>query len=71
MNNNLSLKITGMHCGACVRRVTSALEKVPGVRLGVVEVGSANLQYDPAQSDKQAIKSAVEKIGFEVESLQE
>ncbi|HYE23600.1 MAG TPA: heavy-metal-associated domain-containing protein [Clostridia bacterium] len=69
--NNLKLKISGMHCGACVRRVSAALEKVPGVRLGAVEVGSASVEYDPAQSGTQAIRAAVEKIGFAVESVQE
>lgn len=69
--NSLNLKISGMHCGACVRRVNAALEKVPGVRVGAVDVGSARLEYDPARSDTQAIKSALEKIGFEVESVQE
>ena len=33
MNTNVSditLTIEGMHCGACVRRVTQALQRVPG-----------------------------------------
>lgn len=60
----LKLDITGMHCGACVRRVTTALEKVPGVAVKSVEVGSAQVEYDPSVAAPEAIRSAVEKIGF-------
>jgi copper chaperone CopZ len=60
----LNLAITGMHCGACVRRVTMALEKIQGVQIGSVEVGSARLEYDPAQADPTAIMASIEKIGF-------
>jgi len=60
----LNLIITGMHCGACVRRVTAALEKTRGVQIGAVEVGSARLEYEPAQADSAAIIASLEKIGF-------
>jgi hypothetical protein len=32
MQDTLELSIEGMHCGACVRRVTNALQTVPGVQ---------------------------------------
>ena len=60
----LSLAITGMHCGACVRRVTAALEKVQGVQVRTVEVGSARVEYDPLQANPSAILASIEKIGF-------
>lgn len=60
----LNLAITGMHCGACVRRVTVALEKIQGVQIGAVEIGSARLEYDPAQADPTLIMASIEKIGF-------
>lgn len=60
----LNLAITGMHCGACVRRVIMALEKIQGVQIGTVEVGSARLEYDPAQADPTVIMASIEKIGF-------
>lgn len=62
--SQLNLLITGMHCGACVRRVTAVLEKTQGVKIGTVEVGSARLQYDPAQANPAAIMASLEKIGF-------
>ena len=62
----LSLTVGGMHCGACVRRVTAALEKLPGVQVGNVDVGSARIEYDPSQADVAAITTAIEKLGFSV-----
>jgi copper chaperone CopZ len=60
----LKLDITGMHCPACVRRVRAALEKTPGVTIQSVEVGTAQLAYDPAATSPAAIQAAVEKLGF-------
>jgi copper chaperone len=62
----LNLKIDGMHCGACVRRVTLALQKVEGVEAGAVdvEVGSASVNYDEAKTTEQEIVDAVDRIGF-------
>jgi len=37
MENTLNLTIEGMHCGACVRRVTTGIE---GVTVKSVEIGS-------------------------------
>ena len=61
----LSLRIDGMHCGACVRRVTGALEKVPGLRVLAVEVGSASVTYDPSQATPAGVADAVNRIGFQ------
>ena len=46
MQDTLELSIEGMHCGACVRRVTNALQTVPGVQVNSVEVGSAKLEFN-------------------------
>jgi len=61
----LKLKIDGMHCDACVRRVTGALGALPGVRLNRVEVGEADFAYDPLKTDTKAIAAAIQDIGFE------
>ena len=65
MNDTLTLSIEGMHCGACVRRVTGALEGVPGVQLGSVEIGSARLAYNTAEATPEEIAGAVNRIGFQ------
>jgi copper chaperone len=64
MQDTLQLSIEGMHCGACVRRVTTALAGVAGVEVGSVEVGSAKLAFDPAKASAEEIAAAVNGIGF-------
>ncbi|MGA3334804.1 MAG: heavy-metal-associated domain-containing protein [Terracidiphilus sp.] len=58
-----TLKIDGMHCGSCVRRVSQALASVPGVAVNEVSVGKAKLtsSEDPAPVD-QAIDLAIAAI---------
>jgi copper chaperone len=64
MQHTLTLSIEGMHCGGCVRRVTTALQGVRGVELGAVEVGSARVTVDSAQTSAEEIVAAVDRIGF-------
>jgi copper chaperone CopZ len=64
----LKLEVGGMHCAACVRRVTAALGKVPGVAVESVEIGSARVQYEPGLVNPARIAEAVEKIGFTAKS---
>jgi copper chaperone len=64
MENTLNLAIEGMHCGACVRRVTSALQGVEGVRVNSVEVGSAKVVFDAAETSVQDITAALDRNGF-------
>lgn len=61
---NLKLAIEGMHCGGCVNRVTMALKKTQGVEVRSVEVGSAEVSFDEALVQAEAIAEAVNKIGF-------
>jgi copper chaperone len=61
---NIRLSIEGMHCEACVRRVTKALTEVPGVRVDTVEVGSARVGFDPAAARPEQIAASIDKIGF-------
>ena len=61
----LRLSIDGMSCQHCVRAVTSALQRVPGVRVEHVEIGTAVVDYEPAQATEQAIVDAVSDEGYE------
>jgi copper chaperone CopZ len=67
----LDLTIDGMHCGACVRRVTLALQKVDGVEGGTVqvEIGSASVNYDAEKATRQEIVDAVNGIGFSAHAV--
>jgi len=64
MRQQLSLAIEGMHCDGCVRRVTAALEKVPGTEVEKVEVGAARVSFDTEKANKEAVIDAVNRIGF-------
>ena len=59
----LTLRIENMHCGACVRRVTQALEKVGGVQVGEVRIGAARV-LAPDDVRESAVGGAVEKAGY-------
>lgn len=59
-----TLRIDGMHCGSCVRRVSQALASVEGVEAKDVQIGMAMLTFelDPAPVDL-AI-AALAKAGY-------
>jgi copper chaperone len=59
----VTLRIENMHCGACVRRVTQALENVGGVQVGEVRVGGARVQAQD-EVPESALVLAVEKAGY-------
>lgn len=64
MENKLRLSIGGMHCPACVRRVTNALSSLRDVRVDGVDIGSAQVTFDGAGVTPQEIAAAVNRIGF-------
>ena len=58
------LQIDGMHCGACVRRVTQALASVEGVKVNEVSVGVAQFTASQDQAPVDLAIAAVAKAGF-------
>jgi copper chaperone CopZ len=58
--SEIILNIDGMHCEACVRRVTQALERVPGARIEEVRIGAARLKTD----DPAPAIAALQKAGY-------
>ena len=64
MENKLNLSIEGMHCAACVRRVTAALSDLDGVRVESVAVGSAKVNFENDRTSLDQIVTAVDRIGF-------
>ena len=66
MESKYRLSIEGMHCGACIRRVTIALQGVEGVIVDSVEIGSAKVTIDPAKASAEKVTSALDRIGFAV-----
>ncbi len=62
MSQLVTLTIDGMHCGACVRRVRTALEKVPGVGVSDVSIGKASLTLTGA--GLKDVVAALERAGY-------
>lgn len=60
----INLQIDGMHCGACVRRVTRALQSVPGSEVESVRVGGARVRSKDDSVTPQALVDAVGKAGY-------
>ena len=58
--SEITLAIEGMHCGACVRRVTQALQRVSGTTVEEVRVGAARVQAE----DAAALVAALAKAGY-------
>ena len=58
--SEITLTIEGMHCGACVRRVTQALQRVPRTTVEEVRVGAARVQAE----DAAPLMVALAKAGY-------
>jgi copper ion binding protein len=66
----MHLKIDGMSCGHCVARVEKALKKLDGVAVVRVEVGDAELMYDPAKVPFARIREALDDAGYTAHSVE-
>ena len=66
----VTLGISGMSCGGCVRSVSSVLTGLDGVAKADVslEAKRAVVEFDPAKLGVDQLKSAIEDAGYEVTS---
>ena len=64
----VTLGISGMTCGGCVRSVTNVLKALDGVAKAEVslEKKSAVVDFDPAKVALEQLKRSVVEAGFEV-----
>ena len=64
----VTLGISGMTCGGCVRSVGKVLNALDGVAKAEVslEKGNAVVDYDPGKVGLEQLKRSVEDAGFEV-----
>jgi copper chaperone CopZ len=58
-----TLRVDGMHCGSCVRRVGQALSSAEGLTVKEVRIGAARLDSDQAGAVEQAV-AALAKAGY-------
>jgi copper chaperone len=56
--SEITLNIEGMHCGACVKRVTQTLERIPGAEVLEVRIGAARVKTDDAAGAVAALAKA-------------
>jgi copper chaperone CopZ len=56
-----TLRIENMHCDACIRRVTQALNTLPGTTVETVQLGAARIETDATPGQ---VLAAMQKTGF-------
>ncbi|MEA3213776.1 MAG: Heavy-metal-associated domain [Chthoniobacter sp.] len=61
----LQLKLTGLHCGACIARTTKALATVPGGISAQVDQDAAKVEF--AGDEPEAFLQAVQAAGYAAE----
>jgi copper chaperone len=61
-----TLSIEGMHCSGCVRSVTNALKRVPGVENAEVSLPEkkAVVIFDDTEPPFADLKAALEEVGY-------
>lgn len=64
----LQLKVRGMDCTHCERRLETALSHMDGVVRSKADhqKGSLSVVIDPAKANEEAIRASIEKAGFAV-----
>ena len=60
----VTLRIEGMHCGACVRRVSHALAGTDGLQVKEVRVGAARIASDQDPLPVDRALAALAKAGY-------
>ena len=58
------LDIEGMSCGHCLDAVNRALREAPGVSVGAVEMGRAEVDFDERVTSADAVVAAVADAGY-------
>ena len=66
-SESADLPLLGMHCSACAVRVEKALNRAPGVEVANVNFATtrATVSFDPAQTDLQKLREAVQRAGYD------
>lgn len=61
--------VKGMTCNHCVMSIQKGVGEVKGVKKVDVSLqeGKATVEYNPAETNPNAIKTAIEDVGYDVE----
>jgi copper chaperone CopZ len=60
----ITLRIDGMHCGACIRRVSQALASAQGFKVREVRIGAARLQSAQEPPPVDLALAALSRAGY-------
>jgi copper chaperone len=61
-----TIEISGMSCGHCVNAVREALQQVEGLNVLDVGIGTAVVEYDPAEVQEKDFLAVIEEEGYAV-----
>lgn len=62
----LNLKIEGMTCNHCVMHVKKELDKMKGVHVREVKIGSADIEYDEKNLTPEDFSPVIEEAGYKL-----
>ncbi len=67
------MKLDGMTCPSCLTKIKKAVESTPGTDDIKVLFNAGKLKFvmDPAQTNSNEIKNAIEEMGYEVKGIKE
>lgn len=71
MNQKLTFKITGMHCGSCAMNIDGELEdtgKIISVSTSYAKAQTV-VEFDPAQFSEDEIIAIIKKVGYTAERI--
>jgi len=64
--SEFTLRIDGMHCGSCVRRVSQALASVNDLKVQEVRLGAARVEAGDVSATAAAV-DALAKAGYKAQ----
>jgi copper chaperone len=67
--STLHIEIVGMTCEHCVRAVKNRLAATPGVTVGDVTVGAADIQLDESKATMADVEDAISDEGYTVDTV--
>ena len=62
--SEFTLRIDGMHCGSCIRRVSQALASAEGMQVEEVRLGAARLSTNQGTPPVELAVAALAKAGY-------
>lgn len=67
------MKLDGMTCPSCLTKIEKAVESIDGTDEIKVLFNAGKLKFimDPAKTNSDEIKNAIEEMGYEVKGIKE